>query len=81
MCCNANVGMDLRTCKKDDGTIYNLGTDGINDFNGKIMKETYPNVKRRISTAARCKRESMKLVWTVEHPGNGVFGKNIQLKK
>ncbi len=40
VCCNANTGLDQGLVKKEDGTIYNLGTDGMEEFrNAKIMKD------------------------------------------
>ena len=60
VCCNANVGLDQGLVKKDDGTIYNLGTDGINDFrNGKIMKEIRTSMLKGEfhPSCIRCKRE------------------------
>ena len=40
VCCNANVGLDQGLVKKEDGSTYNLGSDGLHDFrNGKLMKE------------------------------------------
>ena len=60
VCCNANVGLDQGLVKKEDGTIYNLGTDGINDFrNGKIMKEIRTSMLKGEfhPSCIRCKRE------------------------
>ncbi len=60
VCCNANVGLDQGLVKKEDGTIYNLGTDGLNDFrNGKIMKEIRQAMLKGEfhPSCIRCKRE------------------------
>ena len=67
--------------KKDDGTIYNLGTDGINDFNGKIMKEIPSQMLKGEFplSCIRCKREH-EAGMDSRASGNVVFGK-IQQKK
>jgi hypothetical protein len=40
VCCNANVGHDKGLVRKEDGTLYNLGKDGVHSFrNGELMKE------------------------------------------
>jgi len=60
VCCNANVGLDQGLVKKEDGTIYNLGTDGLNDFrNGDLMKEIRKAMLKGEfhPSCIRCKRE------------------------
>ena len=61
VCCNANVGFDQGLIKKDDGTIYNLGTDGLNDFrNAQIMKDIRKSMLdgEFHPSCIRCKRET-----------------------
>lgn len=60
VCCNANVGLDQGLVKKEDGSIYNLGTDGLNDFrNGQIMKDIRKAMLKGEfhPSCIRCKRE------------------------
>jgi len=61
VCCNANVGFDQGLIKKEDGTIYNLGTDGINDFrNADLMKDIRKSMLegKFHPSCIRCQRET-----------------------
>jgi sulfatase maturation enzyme AslB (radical SAM superfamily) len=61
VCCNANVGQDQGLVKKEDGSFYNLGKDGLHDFrNADLMKEIRKSMINGEfhPSCIRCERET-----------------------